>query len=169
MNRWGTLAAVAAGILLVVVPSLQGRTPRFLWNVSPSVPLGFYRIQPGTLRRGDLVITRLPSEIAELANRRGYLPKSAHLIKFVLAIAGDRVCRFGDRIFVRGVLVARALPHDSLGRLMPSWHGCQRLVSGNLFLLAEGPKSFDSRYFGVVSASDVVGRAVLLWPPRSRS
>ena len=162
------LAAMAAGALLTVA-SLHGKTPCLVWNASPSVPLGLYRIEPGPVRRSDLVLIRLSPDIAELAARRNYLPKSAYLIKFVLAVAGDRVCRLGDRIFVRGVLAARALTRDSLGQPMPSWQGCRRLAYGDLFLLADNQQSFDSRYFGVVAASDVVGRAVLLWPPRGRS
>ena len=168
MSRLRILAAMAAGALFTVAP-LHGRTPWLVWNASPSVPLGLYRIDPGPVRRSDLVLIRLPPDVAELAARRNYLPKSTYLIKFVLAVAGDQVCRLGDRIFVRGVLAARALTRDSLGRPMPSWQGCRQLASGDLFLLADNQQSFDSRYFGVVSASDVVGRAVPLWPPRGRS
>src|SRR5262245_23230935 len=160
---------MATGALLTVV-SLQGKAPWLVWNASPSVPLGLYRIDPGPVRRGDLVLIRLPPDVAELATRRNYLPKSTYLIKFAIAVAGDQVCRLGDRIFVRDVPVARALAHDSLGRPMPSWQRCQQLASGDLFLLADNQQSFDSRYFGVVSAaSDVVGRAAPLWPLRGRS
>ena len=168
MSRLRILAAMAAGALFTVAP-LHGRTPWLIWNASPSVPLGLYRIDPAPVRRGDLVLVRLPPDVAQLAHRRNYLPKSAYLIKFVLAVAGDQVCRLGDRIFVRGVFAARALTRDSLGRPMPSWQGCRKLASGDLFLLADNQQSFDSRYFGVMSVRDVVGRAVLLWPLRGRS
>src|SRR5262245_22853427 len=159
---------MATGALLTVV-SLQGKAPWLVWNASPSVPLGLYRIDPGPVRRGDLVLIRLPPDVAELAARRKYLLKSTFLIKFVLAVAGDQVCRFDDRIFVHGVLAARALARDSLGRPMPSWQGCRQLASGDLFLLADTQQSFASRYFGVVSPRDVVGRAIPLWPLRGRS
>jgi conjugative transfer signal peptidase TraF len=162
------LGITAAGIVLTVL-SLEGKTPKLVLNASPSVPPGLYRVDPGPVRRGDLVLTRLPRGVAELAYRRGYLPKGVYLIKFVLGVAGDQVCRLGDRIFVRGMLVVRALPRDSVRRPMPSWHGCRRLASGDLFLLAANLQSFDSRYFGVVPARDVVGRAVLLWPPSCRT
>ena len=134
-----------------------------VWNVSASVPVGLYRIAAGPIRRGDLVLVRPPRELAQLAHRRGYLPKSAYLIKIVAAIGGDRVCRFADRVFVRGVLAARAVGRDSLGRAMPSWRGCRQLGSGELFLLGSDRDSFDSRYFGPVAEARVVGRAVPLW------
>ena len=168
MSRSRILAAIAAGALFTAVP-LHGKTPWIVWNASPSVPLGLYRIDLGPVRRFDLVLIRLPPDVAELADRRNYLPKSTYLIKFVSAVAGDQVCRLGDRIFVRGALVVRALARDSLGRPMPSRQGCGQLASGDLFLLADNQQSFDSRYFGVVSARDVLGRAVLLWPLRGRS
>ena len=92
---------MAAGIVLTVV-SLEGKTPKLVLNASPSVPPGLYRVDPGPVRRGDLVLTRLPPGVAELAYRRGYLPKGVYLIKFVLGVRGDQVCRLGDRIFGPG-------------------------------------------------------------------
>jgi conjugative transfer signal peptidase TraF len=154
---------MAVGAVLLVA-SLPAKTPRLVWNASPSVPPGLYRFELSPVRRGDLVLIRLRPHVAELAHQRGYLPKSAYLIKFVVAVAGDRVCRLGDRLLVRGVFAARALPRDRLGRRMPVWHGCRRLAPGDLFILADNTQSFDSRYFGVVSVRAVVGRAVLLWP-----
>jgi len=165
MSRWCTLTAMVVGVLLMLL-TIQPTAPTLVWNASTSVPLGLYRIQLGPVRRGDLVLIHLPPDIAELAHRRGYLPKSAYLIKFVLAVAGDQVCSLGDRILVRGVLVARALHRDRSGRRMLVWHGCRRLTTGEVFLLARHPQSFDSRYFGPVPVSAIVGRAVLLWPAR---
>jgi len=165
MSRRGILTGMTAGVLLML-PSLQGTPPRLVWNASGSVPPGLYRIAPGPVGRGDLVLIRLPPNIAELADRRGYLPKSAYLIKFVSAVGGERVCRVGDRVVARGTIVVRALRRDSRGRRMPAWHGCRRLAPGHLFVLGDDPHSFDSRYFGAVSASNIVGRAVPIWAVR---
>jgi conjugative transfer signal peptidase TraF len=163
MNRGRALTVMAAGILLMLLTT-QPTAPVLVWNASASVPLGLYRIQPGPVRRGDLVLIRLPPDIADLADWRRYLPKSAYLIKYVVAVAGDRVCRLGDRILVNGVFAARALRRDRSGRLMPVWHGCRVLATDGIFLLARGPQSFDSRYFGPLPVSAVIGRAVVLCP-----
>src|SRR5262245_30483460 len=165
MSRRRIFAVTTAGVLLFV-QSLQRAAPRLVWNASASLPLGLYRIETVPVRHGNLVLIRLPTHIAELAHRRGYLPKSAYLIKFVLAVAGDEVCRLGAHLLTRGVFVARALPRDRLGRRMPIWYGCRRLTSGEFFVLAYNPQSFDSRYFGPLSVRDVLGRAILLWPAR---
>jgi conjugative transfer signal peptidase TraF len=155
------LTVMAAGVLLMLLTTRR-TAPVLVWNASASMPLGLYRIQPGPVRRGDLVLIRLPPHIADLADRRGYLTKSAYLIKVVVAVGSDRVCRFGERILINGVFAARALPRDMSGRRMPAWHGCRTLAPDELFLLARDPQSFDSRYFGQLPLRTVVGRAVLL-------
>jgi len=56
------------------------------------------------------------------------------------------------------------LPADRMGRPLPSWQQCRRLESGELFLLSvTNPASFDSRYFGPIPASAVLGVAHPLW------
>ena len=59
---------------------------------------------------------------------------------------------------------AAVLRADRLGRPLPSWRQCRRLRPGELFLLSRtNPASFDSRYFGPVSASAVIGVARPVW------
>ncbi|MOA39652.1 Peptidase S26 [compost metagenome] len=56
--------------------------------------------------------------------------------------------------------VATLLPADHLGRPLSSWQPCRRLADGELFLLSTTqPASFDSRYFGPLQASAVLGTA----------
>jgi conjugative transfer signal peptidase TraF len=164
--RWLLVAAIIALALLVTVRGLK--RPLLIWNASPSVPVGLYRVayrfSPG-LR--DLVLVRLPEHIAHLATRRGYLPRSTYLVKPVAAIAGDRVCRFGAQIFVRHRLTVQTRARDWLGRPLPAWQGCRTLGAGQLFLLADHPDSFDSRYFGSIDAGQLIGIAILLWPART--
>ena len=132
------VAAVGAIIMVVQRPA---DAPWLVWNTSPSVPLGLYAIYGAVQRRGDLVIARLPPPVAMLAHQRGYLPKATFLLKPVIAIAGDRVCRQGRRIIVRGALAALAALHDTAGRRLPAWDGCRKLVSGEVFVLAQARHS----------------------------
>jgi type IV secretory pathway protease TraF len=115
---------------------------------------------------GDLVALRLPPVFAALAGRRGYLPTSAYLLKPIAAVAGDLVCRFGERVLVRGVLAGIAEDADADGNAMPSWQGCRILQTGEVFVLADHPGSFDSRYFGPLHIASIAGRAVRLWSHR---
>jgi conjugative transfer signal peptidase TraF len=159
------LIGLAVGVGLILASVVPDRPPMLVWNASPSQPIGLYRMMPGAAHLSDRVLVRLPPHLADLAAGRGYLAPSAYLLKPVVAVSGDRVCRLGTRIFLRGRIAARATLRDRLGRVLPTWQGCRRLRMGELFLLAADPDSFDSRYFGAVSGHAVTGRAALVWSP----
>ncbi len=147
--------------------------PRLTYNPSDSVAVGWYRIEPldrgtaslpQTLSVGSIVLVRLPADAASLAAQRGYLPVRVPLLKRVGAIAPQEVCMVGGSVRFDGVPVAAALQADRLRRPLPRWSECRRLEAGELFLLsATNPASFDSRYFGPVRASDVLGIAHPVW------
>ena len=80
------------------------------------------------------------------------------------AVAPQEVCITGRVVRIDGVPSAAVLPADRWGRPLPSWQQCRRLEPGELFLLSvTNPASFDSRYFGPVSTSAVIGVAHPVW------
>ncbi|UTH29644.1 S26 family signal peptidase [Ectopseudomonas hydrolytica] len=162
--RW-PLALLVASLFALGWAALTTSPPRLIYNASDSVPVGWYRISPtNSLTPGDLVLVRLPPEAMSLASQRGYLPANMPLLKTVAAMAPQRVCALGSQVRIDGVVVARRMRWDQQGRALPSWQACRRLVGGELFLLSSSnPASFDSRYFGPVSADAVIGRAQPLW------
>jgi conjugative transfer signal peptidase TraF len=139
--------------------------PVLVWNASESSPVGLYRVRAAkSLRSGDMVVAWPPSSVRALAAARGYLPSGVPLVKRVAAAQGDTACAAGAAIFVNGRLEALRALQDGFGRPLPWWTGCKSLMAGELLLIAPGvPASFDGRYFGTTEASDVVGRATLLW------
>lgn len=143
--------------------SIAKRAPILVWNASASVPVGLYRIEATGLRRGDLALVKLAPDIARLADRRVYLPRSALLLKPVVATVGAHVCRQGSLVLINGTVASIARIHDRHGRVMPTWHGCRDLAFGDVFILGPGYDSFDSRYFGPIPVDRVVGRARALW------
>jgi conjugative transfer signal peptidase TraF len=151
-------------VALIVAPIDHQPPLLIIWNASPSVPVGLYLVTRASPRVGDLVVLRLPPVIAAFAARRGYLPTSAYLLKPIAATAGDLVCRFGEQVFVRGEFAAIAATAGSDGNAMPAWEGCRVLQTGEVFVLADHPASFDSRYFGPLDTASLMGRAFLLWP-----
>ena len=163
------LAGLLLALALLAAPKIIKLPPLLIWNASPSVPVGLYRVDQAHYRLGDLVLIRLPPAIAAFADGRGYLARSAYLLKPIAAVEGDRVCRFGSFVFIRRRFAAIAQRADALGRALPVWHGCRTLRTGQVFLLANDPASFDSRYFGPLEANSITGRAVLLWSHRPRS
>jgi type IV secretory pathway protease TraF len=96
----------------------------------------------------------------DLAAARGYLSPDAWLIKPVVALAGDRVCRLNGKITINGRLAAVAQPEDKKGRALPEWEGCKTLAEGEVFLLSSTGGSFDGRYFGVTPRSALIANAV---------
>lgn len=159
----------ALGIAALAGPALHAPAAGWVYNPSDSVPRGWYRIESaGTagdaLNVGDIVLARLPAEVAALAAQRGYLPERIPLLKRIGAIAPQRVCMAGRTVYVDDVPVALARSADGLGRGLPLWAHCRALRAGELFLLsATHPASFDSRYFGPIDAAAVLGRAQPMW------
>lgn len=158
------IAIAGAGIGLLLASAALPPAPRLVWNASASAPVGLYAVSPGaTVEPGDMVIARVPGRFRRLAAERRYLPINVPLVKRVAAYAGDEVCALGTRIFVNGRPVAVRRAADREGRPMSAWRGCIRLRGRQLFLLMGDPASFDGRYFGATEASDVIGKARLLW------
>jgi type IV secretory pathway protease TraF len=129
------------------------------------VPIGFYRVLPvGGLIVTDLVVAFPPEDLATFLAEGGYLPRGVPLIKRVLALPGQTVCREKLGITVDGIDMGAARKRDRRGRILPCWQGCRALAEGEVFLMNwDEPASLDSRYFGPLPVTAVVGRAVPLW------
>lgn len=163
-----TLAAVA-----LVVTALAGG---YRINLTPSEPLGLWRMVP--LHRpvavGDLVFV-CPPETAAMreARERGYLRSGlcpdgvAPLIKTVIALAGQQV-DIGASVSVDGELVSSSslVRRDGAGRLLAPFSG-GTVPPGYVFLHSTFAGSYDSRYFGPLPASGILGLAqeVLTYAP----
>ena len=159
------LTAGSCALCVLLLPELHRPTLRLVWNISASVPVGLYRIVPEAApHRGELVAVRLSPALGCYMAARRYMEAGALLVKPVAATVGQQVCRTGVAVMIDGIELATALVADHLRRPLPSWTGCRRLGVGAVFLLApKVPASFDSRYFGPVATSDIIGRAVPLW------
>ncbi|KSJ03926.1 peptidase [Pseudomonas aeruginosa] len=166
-----TLAA--CGFAALAWASFVSPLPRLTYNPSDSVAVGWYRVDPfdhwaaslpRSLSVDSIVLVPLPAEAAVLAAQRGYLPTRVPLLKRIGAVAPQEVCIAGGIVRIDGVPSAAVLRADRLGRPLPSLQLCRRLEPGELFLLSvTNPASFDSRYFGPVAASTVIGVAHPVW------
>lgn len=168
----------AVGLAALAWASFVQPLPRLIYNPSDSVAVGWYRVDPlshksSSLPRplsvGSIVLTRLPADATALAAQRGYLPAHVPLLKRVGAVAPQEVCIAGGIVRIDGVPSAAVLLADRWGRSLPSWPQCRQLRPGELFLLSvTNPASFDSRYFGPVRASAVIGVAHPVWLEAAR-
>lgn len=153
------------GIAALAWPLVHTPVARIVYNPSDSVPPGWYRIGPPySLHVGSIVLARLPVDAAALAAQRGYLPERIPLLKRVGAMSPQQVCIEKHIVRIAGVAEAVARTVDGRGRPLSAWQQCRRLHDGELFLLsATNPTSFDSRYFGPIAVSAVIGSAQPLW------
>lgn len=140
----------------------------FRINLTPSEPLGLWRIvvldRPVSL--GDLVFICPPqTTVMREARERGYLRYGtcpggvAPLIKTVVAVAGQHV-EIGAVVTIDGRPIAFSdlAERDGNGRPMESFPG-GIVPDESVFLHSPFRGSYDSRYFGPLPASGILGLA----------
>lgn len=154
------IAVLAIGAISIPKSDLHRR---LIWNATASAPIGLYWLQIEPFNRGDLVLASAPDSVASLADERHYLPRGVPLVKRIAALAGDTVCAHDREIQINGQVVAKGLDRDAKGRPMPTWTGCRVLTNDVLLLMPEHPDSFDGRYFGPVSATQIIGPLIPIW------
>ncbi|MVT70732.1 S26 family signal peptidase [Bradyrhizobium pachyrhizi] len=161
MTLTTTLAAAAALIATIVLEPL----PLYIWNASASVPIGLYSLRPTKrFHVTELVAVQPPEPLATFLDLNGYLPVGVPMLKRVLALPGQTVCRSGLTISVDDVAVGEAKDRDGRGRPLPKWQGCRAVGEGELFLMNwQSDDSMDGRYFGFLPASAVIGCALPVW------
>ncbi|CAN7674528.1 conjugative transfer signal peptidase TraF [Pararhizobium sp. LjRoot235] len=159
------LSMATTVVILLVATAVAGG---YRINLTPSEPLGLWRIIP--LHRpaavDDLLFICPPETAAMRAARaRGYLRSGscpggvAPLIKTVIAVAGQHV-EIGASVSVDGRMVSSSslALRDGKGRpLTPFPTGI--VPPGYVILHSAFPGSYDSRYFGPVPISGILGLA----------
>jgi conjugative transfer signal peptidase TraF len=165
MTRFGFAITTSTATLFVALTSVFHPAPKLLWNASASVPIGLYVVRRASpLRIGELVVVTPPEPLAQFFAARRYLPLGVPLVKHVLALPGQTVCRTRRAIVVDGITVGEALERDRLGRALPDWQGCRALTPGEVFVMnTVPPDSLDGRYFGPLPLTTIIGRADPIW------
>ena len=171
--RWRRALAETVVIILVAV-LLAGLMRAFVFQTfwiptSSMVPtLGVYdRILVQTafftwhdVREGDIVVFSHPP----LDDCLG----EGNLVKRVIALPGQTIYSSGNSIYVNGRLLAEPyLPHDDpLGPPIPdaSSQHPYRVPPGEFYVLGDNrADSCDSRYWGPITGSSIIGKVVLTW------
>jgi conjugative transfer signal peptidase TraF len=160
-----TTMAMTFGAVALVMSTIEEATPAYIWNASKSVPIGLYQVQPvERLVVTELVAVRPPEPLATFLDLNGYLPIGVPMLKRVLALPGQTVCRKGLTISVDAIEMGEALSRDRRGRPLPVWQGCRVVGADEVFLMNwQSEDSLDGRYFGLVPQSSVIGKALPMW------
>jgi signal peptidase I len=112
------------------------------------------------VREGDIVVFAHPP----LDDCPG--PQNDDLVKRVIALPGQTIYSSGNSIYVNGKLLAEPyLPHDDpLGQPIASRQHPYRVPPGEFYVLGDNRAiSCDSRYWGPIEGSSIVGKVVLVW------
>ncbi len=174
MALTGKIRTCATGLVVVLLLGCGAIAAGLRYNGSHSFPVGLYLAVHKPPQKGDLVtVNPPPSPVFEMARSRGYLnvaySPAGHLIKRVAATAGDRVTIDSAGVEVNGIRLANSAPRkwDSAGRPLQPYILKDHILGPNEVLLMSdyNPASFDSRYFGPLSASTIesVVNPVLTW------
>ena len=172
MSRRVLFAGMGVGLAVLCAPAFMPISAEerlfVVYNPTDSVPRGWYRVSSidtaASLHVGSIVLAWLPADVASFAGQRGYLPNGVPILKRVGAVAPQSVCVREQTVRIDGAMVAIARMHDGAQRSLQPWPQCRPLVAGELFLLSDtNPASFDSRYFGPIAVSAVLGIARPLW------
>ncbi len=144
------LGALIAAILFVRTPPVSGRSmePHIASGEIVLIDTLAYRL--GAPKRGDIVEFHHDASTPEL------------YIKRVVAVSGDRVRIDRGALFVNGARVEEPYVRFPDGRSFPEI----TVPAGSVYVLGDNrPDSEDSRIFGPVPDSDLVGRAIAgIWP-----
>jgi signal peptidase I len=90
-------------------------------------------------------------------------PSVTDLVKRIVAVPGDRISSIGNTIVVNGKPLVQNWPHyaDLIDPITP-----QTIPANHYFVMGDNhPASCDSRVWGTVPRSDIIGKVVLkIWP-----
>lgn len=156
---------IGFGVVSLVAPAFLQPHRMIVWNASASVPVGLYLLEKTDERYvSELVAVVPPEPLATFLAAGNYLPRGVPMLKHVLALPGQTVCRDGLVVTVDKVAVGLARERDRRGRSLPVWQGCRVVAEDALFLMnSRSADSLDGRYFGPLPRSAVTGRAHPVW------
>ena len=168
------ILVTSAGLVAAVAGAGWGTGLRI--NLTASYPRGLWRIEPldRAAAAGDLLFI-CPPDTAEFerAFARGYIRRGlcsgglSPLIKTVAAVGGQQVDVADQVLIDRRPLPGSDVRHaDAAGRPLLAFAGGV-IPAGELYLHSDFAGSYDSRYFGPIPSSGVLGlaRPVLTFGP----
>ena len=152
---------IIIGIVIYVAISLFNNS--YVINNSSSMQVGIYKIIPieGEIKKGDIVITKIPEDIKKIVVERGYVgPRITTFLKRVAGTSEDIIEKKDDCLYINNQRIKKISKLDRLGRSLPVVEN-YTVKENEYFLLGDDKKSFDSTYFGAVNKNLFQSKAIL--------
>lgn len=163
MRKKRKLLFVAATVAIcgTLAIGMKSEAPLILYPITPSLPPGLYT-RTFELPKVDMIAAfRVPKAAKRYKESIGeYVNDDFLFIKPIIAGPGDHVChRSVNRVLINGINVAGQSTSDHVDRQRPPlWQICRSLVEDEFFVLSTHlPNSFDSRSFGPIRLSEILG------------
>ena len=168
------VSVLALSISLFVL-SIGARISGIYINITPSLPVGFYKMVDEPIVSGAYVaFCPQQDEVFDMAIDRSYINPGdcpggyGLLLKRVFAQSGDTVSIDQAGIFVNGEHLPNSaqLTADAEGHALPQYRLQAVLDDSEYLLLSDlNPQSFDARYFGLIVRDQIqqVVRPVFTW------
>ena len=151
------LAGLIAGLVLpqrIIVATSDSLNHRIFFKV----PMDTSRIE-----HGDYLLFQLQGEEHIPFIHKG-LKENNILIKEVACIPGDFLTKDDEGvIFCEQTRLGKALKIDSKGNALPIFDFSGPIPKGSYFMMGTNPRSFDSRYFGLIHDDAFLSKALPIW------
>lgn len=157
-------AALLCGVLLATY--MEGLGLKFAANISNSLPGSLYWAKHEkfeSFKAGDTVMFKLPVGVPkDYGFKKGdtFLKKIACVPHDIITVSEGSS---GYVFNCNNVMIGSAYKKDKYGNPLahPDIEG--EIPDGKYFVATEHPKSFDSRYYGLIDKDDIIGKAILLY------
>ena len=135
----------------------------FYVNVTASLPCGLYmRVPSEKFERGDYIIYEPSNEVKKLITKNGWGSGKHDFLKQIGAVEGEKYTIDAETLNfeIDGKYIGRVFETDSEGNELPKIRGQFEVPQGYILPIAENERSFDGRYSGTISVSQIKTRVV---------
>jgi signal peptidase I len=115
-------------------------------------------VELGTIHRGDILVFKAPAAVVTQCG-----DNVTDLVKRVIGLPGETITSKGNTVYVNGSALTQSWSHNEpLGRPIGTVH----VPANEYFMMGDNQSaSCDSRYWGEVPRSSIIGKAFLrIWP-----
>jgi signal peptidase I len=165
LTEWGVVVVIAVAVSILIrtfvfqtffIPS--GSMEPTL-QVGDRIVVSKLSVEFGTIHTGDILVFKAPKAVATDCG-----DNVADLVKRVIGLPGQTIWSKGNTIYVDGKVLAQPWTHVS--QIGPKSIVKTHIAKNHYFMMGDNePNSCDSRYWGTIPRSSIIGKAFFrLWP-----